>query len=69
VVALTAEPSIKLRQLAMHLADRGWAVPVYTLPPDLADVEVMRIVVRSDLTQEAVDEVATAVEEFVATAN
>lgn len=67
VVALTAEPPIKLRRLALHLADRGWAVPVYTLPSELDDVEVMRIVVRSDLAPGAVEDFTAAVEEFVST--
>ncbi|TDD34280.1 glutamate decarboxylase [Saccharopolyspora elongata] len=69
VVALTAEPPIKLRRLAMHLADRGWAVPVYTLPPELDEVEVMRVVARSDFTPEAVEDFTAAVEEFISTVN
>ncbi|MDI2030106.1 glutamate decarboxylase [Saccharopolyspora sp. TS4A08] len=66
VVAVTARPPVALRELAAHLAERGWAVPVYTLPPHLEHVEVMRVVVRSDLTPASVEELATTVEEFVA---
>ncbi|MER7078608.1 glutamate decarboxylase [Saccharopolyspora kobensis] len=69
VVAVTAGPELKLGQLAMHLADRGWAVPVYALPGELDDVEVMRVVVRSDLSSAEVERFSAAVEEFVAAAN
>lgn len=69
VVAVAARPPVQLRALAGHLAARGWSVPVYTLPPVLEDVEVMRIVVRSDLTSAAVEELATAVEDFVSSGN
>ncbi|GAA2358617.1 glutamate decarboxylase [Saccharopolyspora halophila] len=69
VVAVTAQPPIGLRDLAKHLAERGWSAPVYALPPHLEDVEVMRIVVRNDLTSVDVDDIATAVEEFIASAN
>ncbi|WP_267898870.1 glutamate decarboxylase [Saccharopolyspora rhizosphaerae] len=65
VVVVTAHDGLELRDLAKHLAERGWSVPVYTLPPQLDDVEVMRVVVRNDLTAAAVDDFATAVEEFL----
>ncbi|MER7010201.1 glutamate decarboxylase [Saccharopolyspora sp. NPDC000359] len=69
VITLTAGSELKLEQLAMHLADRGWAVPVYALPGELIDVEVMRIVVRSDLGAAEVDRFCAAVEEFTAAVN
>lgn len=69
VVAVTAQPPLDLRDMAKYLAERGWSVPVYTLPPQLDDFEVMRIVVRSDLTSAAVEELATAVEDFASSAN
>lgn len=69
VVVVTAEPPVDLREVSKRLADIGWSVPVYTFPPKLDDVEVMRIVVRGDLTSEAVENLATAVEEFVSHAN
>lgn len=69
VIALTAAPDLKLSHLAMHLADRGWSVPVYSLPPDLTDVEVLRIVVRNDLTADAAESFASAVREFTRSAS
>ncbi|RKT89142.1 glutamate decarboxylase [Saccharopolyspora antimicrobica] len=69
VIALTAGPELKLEQLAMHLANRGWAVPVYALPGELSDIEVMRVVVRSDLSAAEVERFSAAVEEFATAAN
>ncbi|TWF95343.1 glutamate decarboxylase [Saccharopolyspora dendranthemae] len=69
VVVVTAEPPVDLRELSKRLAELGWAVPVYTLPPKQEDVEVMRIVVRNDLTSDDVEDIASAVEDFVSHAN
>jgi glutamate decarboxylase len=42
-----------------HLADRlrmnGWIVPAYTLPPNAEDVNVLRVVVRNDMSRDKVD--------------
>ncbi|SFS89851.1 glutamate decarboxylase [Saccharopolyspora flava] len=65
VVAVTARPPVSLRELAAHLAEHRWAVPVYHLPPRLEHVEVMRVVVRGDLTPASVEELASIVEDYV----
>ncbi|HEY3232980.1 MAG TPA: hypothetical protein VGJ87_27355, partial [Roseiflexaceae bacterium] len=36
-----------LDELAQHLQAKGWFAPVYHLPPDNDQIEVMRIVVRA----------------------
>ncbi|MER5393607.1 glutamate decarboxylase [Saccharopolyspora sp. NPDC002686] len=64
VVAVTAEPDLKLAQLAAHLGECGWSVPVYQLPPDLDELTAMRVVVRSDLRPDEVVAFAAAVDEF-----
>ncbi|MFB9568444.1 glutamate decarboxylase [Saccharopolyspora hordei] len=64
VVAVTAEPDLKLSQLARRLGECGWAVPVYQLPPDLEELTAMRVVVRSDLRPSDVVAFAAAVDEF-----
>jgi glutamate decarboxylase len=40
-------PPFTLEELAQHLQATGWFVPVYHLPPDNDQIEVMRIVVRA----------------------
>ncbi len=50
------------------LAQDGWTVPAYTLPKNLENVEVFRMVVKENLSMDMVcrflESVATAVEEF-----
>jgi glutamate decarboxylase len=33
--------------LSRELRGRGWQVPAYTLPPDVSDVAVLRVVIRN----------------------
>lgn len=44
---------------AFHIADKlrehGWIVPAYTLPPDAEHVELLRVVVRNDMSRMKVD--------------
>jgi len=40
-------PPFTLEELAQHLKAVGWFAPVYHLPPDNDQIEVMRIVVRA----------------------
>jgi glutamate decarboxylase len=44
--------SLSLEGLARHLKLDGWTVPVYPLPSSLGPTKVMRIVVRSDFTED-----------------
>ncbi|MHA6803351.1 glutamate decarboxylase [Salinifilum ghardaiensis] len=64
VLALTPRDGSKLHELSLHLAERGWSVPVYTLPPDLEETEVLRVVVREDMTWDDVEAFVRAVREF-----
>ena len=53
VVAVRLRPafsSLTLSALAECLKRQGWIVPVYRLPANLAEVEVMRIVVKPEFT-------------------
>lgn len=64
VLTLAQRGGGKLSELALHLADRGWSVPVYTLPPDMEETEVLRVVVREDMTTDDVDAFVRAVCDF-----
>ena len=47
-----AKPGYTLFDLADRLRIRGWLVPAYTLPPNVVDVAVQRILVKQGLTQD-----------------
>ena len=47
-----ANPGYTLFDLADRLRIRGWLVPAYTLPANVTDVAVQRIIVRQGLTQD-----------------
>ena len=47
-----ADPGYTLFDLADRLRIRGWLVPAYTLPENLADVAVQRILVRQGVTRD-----------------
>ncbi|NED68494.1 glutamate decarboxylase, partial [Streptomyces sp. SID10244] len=44
-----------LHHLSTQLRERGWQVPAYPLPDDLADQWVQRIVVRNGLSHDLAD--------------
>ena len=46
------QPGFTLFDLADRLRVRGWQVPAYTLPANVADVAVQRILVKQGLTQD-----------------
>ena len=50
------------------LMQRGWMVPAYTMPKDIEDVVVMRIVVRQGMSRDMADmligDIKDAVEEL-----
>jgi glutamate decarboxylase len=46
-----AQPPFTLQQLADCLKAGGWFAPVYHMPPDNDQVEVMRVVVRAHFNQ------------------
>lgn len=48
-------PHVKQAAVSTLLRTRGWIVPNYALPPDVDDIEILRIVVRESFSQELVD--------------
>lgn len=50
VIALTLKDNTKYNvyQISSLLKTREWVVPAYTLPPDVEDIEVLRIVVKEN---------------------
>jgi glutamate decarboxylase len=54
-----------LYHLSTRLRAHGWLVPAYTMPDDLSDVTVMRIVVRNGLSIDLAASLLTDIEEEV----
>ena len=55
-----------LYDLADRLRMRGWLVPAYPMPDDIAEMVVQRIVVRSDFSKDLASYLLTAIREEVA---
>jgi glutamate decarboxylase len=55
-----------LFDLSNQLRQRGWLVPAYPLPDDLADHIVQRIVVRNGLSMDLADQLLDSIGESVA---
>lgn len=55
VVARGHDPSVDLTQLSHLLRQRGWIVPAYTLPADAQHIQVLRMVVKENLSRDLVD--------------
>lgn len=49
------DPGFNLFDLADRLRARGWLVPAYTLPPNLKDVAIQRILVRHGFSRDMAD--------------
>jgi glutamate decarboxylase len=54
-----------LHDLAGQLRQRGWLVPAYPMPDDLADLTVQRIVVRNGLSHDLADTLLQAIRDSV----
>lgn len=52
---LAGDPGFDVFQLSDKLRERGWIVPAYTLPPNAEHVELLRVVVRNDMSRTKVD--------------
>jgi glutamate decarboxylase len=50
-----AEPGYSLFDLSDRLRVRGWQVAAYTMPPNIADVVVMRVLVRHGFSRDMAD--------------
>ncbi len=55
VVARANDPSVDLTALSHLLRQRGWIVPAYTLPADAQHIQVLRMVVKENLSRDLVD--------------
>ena len=47
--------SFSLYDLAEKLRTEGWQVPVYTMPPDIEDMVVMRLVIKENFSRDMAD--------------
>ena len=55
-----------LFDLQDKLMQKGWMVPAYTMPKDIEDMVVMRIVVRQDMTRDMADMLIADIKDAVA---
>ena len=55
-----------LYDLQDKLMQKGWMVPAYTMPKDIEDLVVMRVVVRQGLTRDMADMLLTDIRNAVA---
>ncbi len=55
VVVRAHDRTVDLTQLSHLLRQRGWIVPAYTLPPDAEHIQVLRMVVKENLSRDLVD--------------
>jgi glutamate decarboxylase len=67
IVAMRASDpeTLDVKQLSRHLRERGWIVPAYTLPANAQHIEVLRIVVKENLSRDMVDILAEDVRNAV----
>ncbi|TFY74864.1 hypothetical protein EWM64_g9146 [Hericium alpestre] len=57
-------PEIQQKWMQTLLRTKGWIVPNYELPPDMQNVEILRVVVRESLTESLVDSLLTDIIEL-----
>lgn len=50
-----ANPEVQQKWVQTLLRAKGWIVPNYELAPDLSDIEILRVVVRENLSEVLVD--------------
>lgn len=48
-------PEVQQKWIQTLLRAKGWIVPNYELPPDLGNVQILRVVVRENLAEALVD--------------
>jgi glutamate decarboxylase len=53
--ALRPEAGFSAYDLSDRIRERGWILPAYTLPPDLEDRTVLRVVVKENFSRDMVD--------------
>jgi len=59
-----ANPDIQQRWIQVLLRAKGWIVPNYELPPDLEHVQILRVVVKENMTEALVDRLVADIVEI-----
>jgi len=57
-------PDIQQKWIQTLLRSKGWIVPNYELPPDLEKVEILRVVVRENITEVLIDQLLSDIVEI-----
>jgi glutamate decarboxylase len=57
-------PNVQQKWIQTLLRAKGWIVPNYELAPDLASVEILRVVVRESMTEELIDRLVSDIMEI-----
>lgn len=52
---IKGDPGFDVHHISARLRESGWIVPGYSLPPNAEHVELLRVVVRIDLSREMID--------------
>lgn len=52
---IKGDPGFDVYHISSRLRESGWIVPAYSLPPNAEHVELLRVVVRIDLSREMID--------------
>ncbi|RUO96121.1 glutamate decarboxylase [Jimgerdemannia flammicorona] len=52
-------PHVKQAAVSGLLRTRGWIVPNYNLPPDCAETDILRVVVRESMSEDLIDRLAS----------
>ncbi|KAK4057369.1 glutamate decarboxylase gad1 [Microbotryomycetes sp. JL221] len=52
-------PNVQQKSIQTLLRSRSWIVPNYELPPDVEDVEILRVVVRESMSEEMIERLVT----------
>jgi glutamate decarboxylase len=57
-------PGVQQKWMQTLLRAKGWIVPNYELAPDLASVDILRVVVRESMTEELIDRLVSDIVEL-----
>jgi len=59
-----ANPDVQQKWIQVLLRAKGWIVPNYELPPSLEKIEILRVVVKENMTESLVDRLVTDIIEI-----
>jgi len=57
-------PHVKQKWVQILLRSKGWIVPNYELPPALEKIEILRVVIRENITEVLIDQLITDIIEI-----